>query len=101
MSRQFINAVKNFRQENSVVKFDVGEESISDRGLNFQLVAQFCLARDEFCGLASYLQDQALQLKKEVVTHDSNLTPVQQDFVEDSEIDRLDSPDPCVRIKLN
>jgi hypothetical protein len=62
MTRYFINAVKNFREENGVVKFDVGEEFINDRGVGFNLTSQLCMARNEFCGMVEYLQKQARQL---------------------------------------
>lgn len=68
MPRNFINSVKNFREENGIIKFDIGEEFIGDRGVGFNVTSQLCMAREEFCGMANYLQEKAVQLNSEVET---------------------------------
>ena len=63
MSRIFINAIKNFREENGVVKFDLGEESAPQGNVRFETCIEVCLATDEFSGFAKYLMDQSMFLK--------------------------------------
>ena len=98
MARNFINSVKNFREENGVVKFDVGEEFIGDRGVGFNLASQFCMAREEFRGMANYLQEKAMQLNPEVETPDHSQDDSGTDSVEKGPVEDLKS---VQRIKVN
>lgn len=98
MARNFINSVKNFREENGVVKFDVGEEFFSDRGVRFDLIAQFCMARDEFCGMAGYLQEKSMQLNSEVATPEISQADIEDVSGEEGSTEDLKS---IQRIKVN
>ena len=98
MARNFINSVKNFREENGVVKFDVGEEFFGDRGVGFNLITQFCMAREEFCGMANYLHEKSMQLNPQAAT--AEISQEEVGGVSDKE-ESADDLQSVQKIKLN
>lgn len=87
MSRTYINSLKNFRSENQVVKFDLGEESLMSGGVSFSNVFSVVMSESDFIGMIDFLSEKG----KELSTPSPDPSPLIQESDGDPNVDQLPS----------
>lgn len=94
MTRTYVNALKNFRSEGGIVKFDLGEEAMSQGGVQFINALSVAMSEADFVGMSKFLANQLPQFEE-------NSTPREVEILPASEVREPDIAAPRSRKKIS